>query len=194
MDESSWIHGRIPALNVDLEQSGNRVMLHVERHIPVDDCIFTLCCSKMIPDEILLRNAHNVMVHEHAFGGMWAITARDLGAGREEQDFGPCLHGSAGRGQTLSTRDRDICRNGASEQVARETGRVHDPCVPPFTGLERIEIPVLRAVPVASNSTCFKQRVNSRYLVYCDICRRDVTNLVVVSSQPIMSVGTRKLL
>ncbi|AFY69684.1 methionyl-tRNA formyltransferase-like protein [Thalassoporum mexicanum PCC 7367] len=64
-DQNSWINDYIPELVASLIQSGHNLeWLHEMTTIPKGDFLFCLSFSKIIPEAILARNKHNLVVHE----------------------------------------------------------------------------------------------------------------------------------
>lgn len=64
-DSDSWINAYIPELVRELEKEGHRVIIvHNVDEISRGDFVFYLGCGQIVPDSILKRNRHNLVVHE----------------------------------------------------------------------------------------------------------------------------------
>ncbi len=66
-DANSWMNGHIPSFIKILEQEGHVITwVHTTDEIPDGELAFYLGCGQIVPQAILQRNRHNLVVHESA--------------------------------------------------------------------------------------------------------------------------------
>ena len=86
-NKKSWVVPCVLKLKKGLEKLGHQVVyIHDSGKIPAGDCAFFLACEKIIPKEILLRNQHNLVVHESALpkGKGWSPLTWQILEGKNE--------------------------------------------------------------------------------------------------------------
>ena len=86
-DANSWINNWIPKLLSSWRDAGHEITwLHEAGRIPNGDVCFLLSYGKIVKKEILLRNHHNLVVHESALpqGKGWSPMTWQILEGKNE--------------------------------------------------------------------------------------------------------------
>ncbi|MBW1855471.1 MAG: methionyl-tRNA formyltransferase [Deltaproteobacteria bacterium] len=86
-DKESWINKYIPELASKFTLSGHKVAWkHNISKIVEGDIVFYLGCGQIVPANILLRNKHNLVVHESALpqGKGWSPLTWQILEGKNE--------------------------------------------------------------------------------------------------------------
>jgi UDP-2,4-diacetamido-2,4,6-trideoxy-beta-L-altropyranose hydrolase len=86
-DANTWLNPFLPGLKCDFEKSGHAVRwIHDPRQIESGDVAFFLSLSQIVPDALLKRNAHNLVVHESALpqGRGWSPLTWQILEGKTE--------------------------------------------------------------------------------------------------------------
>ena len=86
-DAETWLNTSLGELKTDFEKAGHYVRwIHDPKQIEEGDIAFFLSLSRIVPVEILRRNAHNLVVHESALpqGRGWSPLTWQILEGKNE--------------------------------------------------------------------------------------------------------------